>query len=58
MDTLKKLFESIKNGETELNDELPVFSKSEPDSTWGVWSYDDTHMIVGTCTDDIEIVER
>lgn len=37
---------------------LPTFGGEEPDVTTGVWSWDHTHMIVGTCADDVEIVSR
>jgi hypothetical protein len=37
---------------------LPVFGGSEPDETTGIWSWDETHLIVGSSADDLEIVER
>lgn len=37
---------------------LPTFGGEEPAVTACVWSWDETHLIVGTCADDIEIVER
>jgi hypothetical protein len=37
---------------------LPTFGGSQPDDTQGVWSWDETRLIVGSCADDFEIVER
>ena len=37
---------------------LPTFGGEEPDSTRGVWSWDTESLIVGTCADDIKIVNR
>jgi len=37
---------------------LPTFGGAEPKDTTGIWSWDETRMIVGTCADDIKIVRR
>ncbi len=37
---------------------LPVFGGIEPKNTAGIWSWDDTRLIVGSCADDIEIIDR
>lgn len=37
---------------------LPTFGGVEPAETQGVWSWDDTRLIVGLCADDFEIVWR
>lgn len=37
---------------------LPTFGGDAPDDTEGVWSWNETHLIVGTCVSDLEIVER
>lgn len=37
---------------------LPSFGGAEPSSTEGVWSWDETRLLVGTCTADLEIIER
>jgi len=42
----------------ELSADLPLYSDCPVEDTEGVWSYDDTRMIVGLCRDDIEIVSR
>ena len=39
-------------------DSLPTFGGSEIEDTDGVWSWDASRAIVGTCADDIEIVAR
>ena len=46
----------IEEGSIELNDELPVFSDRKPNDTVGIWSWDGERMMVGTCSDDLEIV--
>lgn len=38
--------------------ELPTFGGDEPDSTFGVWSWDEARLLVGTCVDDLIIVAR
>ena len=37
---------------------LPTFGGVEPADTSGVWSWDADRLLVGTCADDLEIVER
>jgi CTP:molybdopterin cytidylyltransferase MocA len=37
---------------------LPTFGGDEPASTSGVWSWDATSLLVGTCADDLKIVAR
>jgi hypothetical protein len=39
------------------NSDLPVFGGPPADGE-GVWSWDATHMLVGTCADDLELVRR
>ena len=39
-------------------DDLPTFGGATPEDTDGVWSWDETHLLVGTCSDDYEIVAR
>ena len=39
-------------------DELAVYGGTEPDDTEGVWSWDAERLLVGTCSDDFEIVPR
>jgi len=46
--------------------DLPVFGGPQPTMDEGdgaasdarLWSWDSTHLLVGTCADDLEIVER
>jgi hypothetical protein len=61
-ETLKELFAMMKTHDTSLPewDSLPLFNENEPDieHTAEIWSWDDTHKIVGTCPHDIKIVER
>ena len=37
---------------------LPLFGGKEPSDTAGVWSWDETRVMVGTCRDDLALVER
>lgn len=37
---------------------LPTFGGEEPHNTVGVWSWDATRLLVGTCADDLKIVDR
>jgi len=62
---LDDLLEQIKSGvfdHLHLNGngwtELPVFGGAEPVSTVGVWSWDPTRLLVGTCSDDMKIINR
>ncbi len=62
--TLDKLFEAIKSGELdELGEavdwaELPIYADEDWDNPTEVWSWDDTRMIRGTCTEDMKLVPR
>jgi hypothetical protein len=37
---------------------LPTFGGAEPRDTTGVWSWDATRLLVGTCAADLRIVAR
>lgn len=58
MTNLNELFDALKERTVELDDDLPTFGGSEPDCTLEVWSWNSTHLIVGTCADDIEVLSR
>ena len=60
---LDELLDALNSVEPEQTDErlmtsLPTFGGDEPAETLGVWSWDATHMIVGLCIGEFEIVER
>ena len=55
---LNELFDQIKNGDIDLTDDLPTFGGEEPADTNEVWSWDESNLIVGTCTSGIEIMSR
>jgi hypothetical protein len=38
--------------------ELPTFGGEEPSDTNGVWSWDETHLLIGEGGDDFVIVPR
>ena len=57
---LDDLFVQMKEDDPNLPrwDSLPIFSDIPIENTIGIWSWDDDRMIVGTCSNDIEIVPR
>lgn len=56
--TLTELLDAVADGRVELTDDLPSYGGGEPDCTVGVWSWDDTHLMVGDCASDLELVTR
>ena len=42
----------------QLITDLPTFGGDAPADTAGIWSWDESRLLVGTCIDDMEIVER
>ena len=57
---LDELFAMMKNNDECLPswDSLPTFGGPDIQHTVEVWSWDETRKIVGTCSEDIEIVNR
>ena len=56
---LADLLNRLKTGQMELTEDLPVFGPDHGRSNReGIWSWDATHDIVGTCVDDLRIVGR
>jgi hypothetical protein len=47
----------VRHGEPDWTS-LPTFGGDEPDDTVEVWSWDADEMLVGTCTDDLQLVPR
>jgi hypothetical protein len=60
IETLDELFALMKTNDPRLPlwDSLPTFGGLEPADTCGVWSWDETRLIVGTCSSDVVIVTR
>jgi hypothetical protein len=60
IETLDDLFALMKARDPRLPrwDSLPNFGGQEPADTFGVWSWDETRLIAGSCAEDIEIVNR
>jgi hypothetical protein len=56
--TLTELLDAVVDGRVELTDDMPTFGGDEPDCTVGVWSWDDTHLLVGDCVSDLAMVTR
>lgn len=58
--TLEQLLTAVRAGQ--YNDEqmveLPSFGGDEPASTSGVWSWDATRLMIGTCASDMKLVAR
>ena len=38
--------------------DLPTFGGDEPADTSGVWSWNEQSLLVGSCLDDFEIIDR
>ena len=38
--------------------DLPSFGGDEPANTDGIWSWDEYRLLVGSCADDLEIIDR
>ena len=57
---LDELAEMMRGGQVFRFDDgtLPTFGGTEPDDTSGVWSWDATRAIVGSCRSDVEIITR
>ncbi len=60
MKNLRELFEAMRQDDPNLPkwDSLPTFGGAEPLDTEGVWSWNATHQIEGTCSQDLKIVEK
>lgn len=60
MNELQELLNRMKADDQDLGDwsSLETFGGEPPVSTAGVWSWNETHMIVGSCSDDVKIVSR
>jgi len=56
--TLTELLDAVVDGRVELTDDMPSFGGEEPDCTAGVWSWDETHILVGTHADELGLVSR
>lgn len=57
-DSLVSLLDAIKSGILPLSAQLPEFGGEEPVCTVGVWSWDETYLLVGDCSGDVEIESR
>jgi len=56
--TLTELMDAVVDGRVELTDEMDDFGGEAPGCTSGVWSWDETHLLVGTHAGDLAIVTR
>lgn len=64
--TLEELLELLREAEDEAPavvdradlTSLPTFGGAEPADTQGVWSWDEGHLLIGTCIADMHIVDR
>ena len=55
---LDALLAELISGDTDLDTDLPIYGDPDRNNPEGVWSWDDTREIVGTCQEDLEIVNR
>ena len=60
LNELLETLRSIEDDEGTLIDYpgLPTFGGTAPTNTAGVWSWDETHLLVGNYLDDFEIAPR
>jgi len=58
--SLRELFDLMKADHPSVGpwDNLPTFGGADPRNTAEVWSWNETHAIVGTCSSDINIESR
>lgn len=56
MDAAKQYGECV--GKDALDSDMPTFGGDEPASTDGVWSWDATRLLVGTCAGDLRMALR
>lgn len=56
--SLVELLDAVKARTIPLSDSLPDFGGEEPGCTVGVWSWDETALLVGDCAGDLELVPR
>jgi len=58
--TLTALFDGLTSGALADADwsDLPTYGGIAPADTLNVWSWNATHLIVGTCGADLELVAR
>lgn len=57
LDSLLAAILSVELPDDDMSD-LPTFGGDEQIDTCGVWSWDETRLIVGTCRDDFRIIDR
>lgn len=59
---LDELLAALRAHGNELNcremTHLPTFVGEEPSNTSGVWSWDESRLLVGTCASDLRIEDR
>ena len=58
--TLQELFNAMRANDPNLPEwhNLPTFGGPDIENTTGIWSWDATHYIEGTCADDLQVVAR
>ena len=60
--TLDSLLASMRSGALSQRDadwsDLPSYGGATPENTLGIWSWDETRLLVGQCASDLEIRDR
>jgi len=60
--TLDSLLASMRSGALSGCDadwsDLPNYGGTTPENTVGVWSWDETRLLVGECSDDLVLLNR
>lgn len=58
---LDSLLAALQEGQFENDNDwsqLPTFGGNEPRDTSGVWSWDETRVLVGDCASELKILQR
>lgn len=65
LSNLQELYEAMRcddprtcDSHGQWSSDLPTFGGMPPNNTLEVWSWDETHLIVGPCPTELQIVSR
>ena len=58
--SLEELLDYIKDNDIDdrVMSDLPTFGGGMPSDTTHIWSWDEERLLIGTCSEDYEIVTR
>ena len=55
---LNEMFGAMAGDQLLIWEDLPTFGGVYPEDTECVWSWDETHLIIGSCSDDLKLISR